>query len=220
MAVICAGLYFLIAPKVAEHQAEQVKKDLLDQLEQNPDGVVQVKVDRDLGAFAGETPEIGFEFEEPDPATLPDEVTLQYVGRLVIPKISLITPVANDVSYQSLRFGVGIHPQSAPLTDVGKTSIFGHRYISKGRDFNRANELEVGDKFYIDYNVDGKRHFYEVFQVDYIQAKEIEARFLEPFQENVIMFVTCHPATYGDFSQRLLIYSKPTHSEPIPPKTS
>lgn len=223
VAVLAAAAYFFIKPIYVQNQVEKIKADINQQLKDNPHQVVQMNIPKDFGAVFGEriedAPE-GLTFIDND-ADKPDQdtVTLTYVGRMVIPKIGVNVPVSEDSGLMpSIRFGVGINTDFANLLEPGLTNIFGHRYLKKGRDFNLLNEIVPGDVFYIDYNVDGMRHNYKVFKVDIIDDDDIYSRVYEHFDEKTLMLITCHPPTYGDSSQRLLVYAHPEPEKdgPIP----
>ena len=214
IAVICLVAVFLyLWPIYQEQLAVNFKNKLLKNLEENPKQIVQFEVPKNYGAIVGEAhetvPGVNFIDNEEDDTEGDSVVQVTYVGRLVYPKLGMNAPLSKDISLVSLRFGVGIFPESADLLEDGMTSIWGHRFLTRGRDFNRLGEAEVGDKFYIDYNVDGMRHNYEVYQIDIIPEGEIYARAYEKFEENIVMLVTCHPLNFDAQNERLLVYAKP-----------
>lgn len=225
VAIVGVALYFLIKPMWDERQAVALSDKILAGLQKGQ--AQEVKIDKDFGKVNGER------FEElPEGVQFVDngadnsnqqEVALNYSGILVIPRIGQSIPLSDAVgSGESLRFGVAIHESFAGLLDPGLTSIFGHRFLTRGRDFNRLGEMEVGDQFYIDYLKDHQRHHYEVFKIDIIKEAEIYNRVYEEVSEKTVMLVTCHPITFGESSERLLIYAHPIEdkTEPIPAAAS
>lgn len=217
VAVLGAAVFFLLKPIIMERQVERYKANTLERLQRNPNETIIEKVDKNFGKVFGESAEPlppGVEFVDND-ADLPDSetITVNFVGRLVIPRIGCNTPLSLDYGVMpSIRFSAGIHGSFANLLDPGLTNIFGHRYLTKGRDFNRLNEMEPGDQFYIDYNVDGLRHFYKVTEVKIIPREEIQERVYDQFEQKTLCLITCHPPNYSDDSERLLVYAVPDDS--------
>lgn len=136
------------------------KQEILEEFQKNKQ-VVQVNVPKkDFGKVTGEPD--GLQFVDNTKDTESGEVSLTYVGRLVIPKIQVVTPLAADVECVSLRFGAGISPDFSGINEPGLTAVFGHRFLTSGKDFNRLDEIVDGDQFYIDYAPTGKRYYYDV----------------------------------------------------------
>lgn len=218
--IIGLAIYFLVKPKIDEKNALDLQNTLRDKLRKERQ-VVNIEVPKGFGAVAGEDYENinGVRYVDNDQDNVGDTVSLTYVGLLTIPRIGVSIPVSNVADNNSLRFGVAIHQDFAGINDPGLTSIFGHRFLTKGRDFNRLDEVGVGDQFYLDYNEDGKRHTYEVDQRDIIPQAEIlqrveDASFLE--KDKHVMLITCHPLQYGNSTERILVYGKEIKTEPIP----
>lgn len=222
VAVIAVAAYLLIMPMLNERRAKQIQESINAQLKANPNQAVEVEVGKNVGALPNEEyekiPGLDFVPNENDLSADEAVVKLTYVGRLVYPRLMIDSPLANDSSNYSLRFGVGIHEDFAGLTEPGLTNIFGHRFLTKGRDFNRLGEAEVGDQFYIDYNVDGMRHYYKISNILIIGMEEIYPKVYEEFPEKTVLLITCHPAIYGNQNERLLVYANPQEelTEPIP----
>lgn len=217
--IIGYALYLFIKPMMDQKNAEGLKQQLLDEFEKNKQ-VITVNIDRNFGAVTGERYEdFGLDFmDNTADHDESDQVSLTYVGRLSIPKIKVITPLAADVELPSLRFGSGIHPEFAPINSPGLTTIFGHRFLTDGKDFNRLEEIVPGDQFYIDYAPTGKRYYYDVFEQVIIPQAELLSRVYETFDEDVVVLITCHPPIYGESRERLLVYARldPNQTTDIP----
>lgn len=220
VACIAIAAYLLIWPMINERKAREINESIAAQLKAHPDQTFETVIGKNVGALPQEEYEKipGFVPNERDNESDEAVVKLTYVGRLVYPKLAIDSPLANDAENYSLRFGVGIHQDFAGLLEPGLTNIFGHRFLTKGRDFNRLGEAAVGDQFYIDYNVDAMRHYYRVSDVVIIGMDDIYPKVYEEFEEKTVLLITCHPAVYGNQNERLLVYANPIEdlTEPIP----
>ncbi|MDO5015680.1 MAG: sortase [Eubacteriales bacterium] len=209
--IICFALYFIIKPKIEEKNRDNFKQELLDEFEKKKQ-VIKVNVPKDFGKVTGEPDEVfGLDFVDNTMDNTSDEVSLTYVGRLSVPKIQVVTPLAamsNGVDYVSLRFGAGLHPDFAGIGEPGLSCVFGHRFLTSGKDFNRLDEVVAGDQFYIDYAPTGKRYFYSVYDQVIIDQDELPARVYEHFDDDRMVLITCHPPVYDVSTERLLVYAK------------
>lgn len=213
VAIIAVALYFFLKPKLDEKNADQLQQEILKEMNDKHQAV-QVEVDKEFGKVQGERMENfgGVDFVDNDQDYDDNaKVSLTYVGRLVIPKINVVTPLSEDTTaaalLPALRFGVGM--LHAPLTEPGLTTIWGHRFLTKGRDFNRLDEVQVGDQFYIDYMPTGERYYYTVYQTDIIPWQDLEGRVSEYFEDNRVVLITCHPPVYNEQNERIMVYAKP-----------
>ena len=209
--IICFALYFIIKPKIEEKNRDDFKQELLEEFEKKKQ-VIKVNVPKDFGKVTGEPDgAFGLEFVDNTMDNSSDEVSLTYVGRLSLPKIQVVTPLAamsNGVDYVSLRFGAGIHPDFAGIGEPGLSCVFGHRFLTSGKDFNRLDEVVAGDQFYIDYAPTGKRYFYTVYDQLIIDQDELPSRVYEHFDDDRMVLITCHPPVYEVSTERLLVYAK------------
>ncbi len=208
VAIVALALYFILKPIIDERNAEDLKQKILKQMDEEKKPVT-FEISKDFGEVQGERYEdFGVSFVEPEDDGS-KQVSLTYSGTLVIPKIGVKTPVADDVEKYSLRFGVGILPQLSALDQDGLTAIFGHRFLTSGRDFNRLDEILPGDQFYIDYLPHGKRYYYNVEDQVIINEKELRNYIFDYYEDNLVVLVTCHPAVYNEQNERLLIFARP-----------
>lgn len=210
IAILILAGWFYIKPQLDRKDGLDFEDQLRESLRQNKNQVVDVEIDPNFGRVVGgevvEDASGGFVDMNAD-RPKDQKVHLSFVGRLIIPRIGVDIPTANSV-LEALRFGVGIHPDYPGINDPGTTLIFGHRFLTKGRDFNQLDKMQVGDEFYLDYNVDGKRHVYRVFDVKYIQLPELYERVNDTFEQKTVMLITCHPPVYGASNERILVYAE------------
>ncbi|MDO5033442.1 MAG: sortase [Eubacteriales bacterium] len=224
VALVAVGLFFFLKPKFDEKNAEKLSKEIISNLDAQK-APIEVEVARNFAPVQGERNEdsVGVDFVDNSlDETGADVVSLTYIGKLVIPKIQVITPLSEEQGNDllvSLRFGSGIHSGvGTPLGQPGLTTIWGHRFLTTGRDFNRLNEIVPGDMFYIDYLPTNTRYYYNVYAQDIIPQIELTDRVYEPFEDDTVVLITCHPLVYNEQTERLLVYAKPDPDKtgPIP----
>ncbi len=224
VALVAVGLFFFLKPKFDEKNAEKLSEEILNNMEAQKTPI-EVEVAKNFAPVQGERNEdsVGVDFVDNSlDNTSSDTVSLTYVGKLVIPKIQVTTPLSEEQGNDllvSLRFGSGIHSGvGTPLGQPGLTTIWGHRFLTSGRDFNRLNEIVPGDQFYIDYLPTNTRYHYNVYKQDIIPHTELTERVYEHFDEDTVLLITCHPLIYNEQTERLLVYAKPDpeRTGPIP----
>lgn len=223
VALVAVGLFFFLKPKFDERNAEKLSKEILDNMEAQ-NSPIEVEVAKNFAPVQGERNEgMGVDFIDNSlDNTSSDVVSLTYVGKLVIPKIQVTTPLSEEQGNDllvSLRFGSGIHSGvGTPLGQPGLTTIWGHRFLTSGRDFNRLDEIVPGDQFYIDYLPTNTRYYYNVYKQDIIPHTELTERVYEHFDDDTVVLITCHPLIYNEQTERLLVYAKPDpdRTGPIP----
>lgn len=121
---------------------------------------------------------------------------------LEIPKIKVKLAVYHGVDEAILQVAAGhIEGSSLPVGGVGThIAISGHRGLTSASLFTHLDELEPGDKFYI--QVLGQTMAYEIDQVDVVLPDDFEPLRIEK-SEDYCTLITCTP--YGVNSHRLLV---------------
>jgi sortase A len=153
--------------------------------------------------IAAETPAAGEgeeeeaeEAEEDNPAW----EDLPLLGVLTIEKIDARLPILPDVKEKYLRVGVGHLPETALPGEPGNCVLTGHRSYTRGRIFNRLDEVEIGDDLVIETR-EGK-YTYRVTDVFIVDPGDPAILEFEEGEE-VITLVTCHPIYVA--SHRLIV---------------
>ena len=270
LVLIAAGLYMLFLPRYVRHKQDQIKQQLLDQLD-NTEGVAgdddYIWVDPNANILADE--EVDYFIPDPDdplkyiqvtptPATSsstnnsstntdtsepagtstenlpsntdgsggsnssggeaggsstwPVEITndqgqvgLQSMGRLVIDKIAVNSPMVTGLTRVHLRYAVA-HYEITPLPgETGMSAIFAHRSPDHGRDLNRLNEVLPGDSFQIVR--DNKTYHYLVEENIVVEPAEVlEYVFGSYNDDSYVMLVTCHPIP--TWKQRMIVIAR------------
>lgn len=198
---IIAGLILLFYPKLTEmvQQAEQEKlaREWQDSLQQ-----ISVVDDRE----ASENQE-SIEVEAAGGAGTPERPPTKSEGELevmlAIPKIDLKLPVLHGATKENLRTTLASIEHTGRPGEIGNFAVAGHRNRTYGRNFNRLDELAVGDAIEVDA---GTRVFkYEVTEKLIVKPEEVWV--LESDGKNKeITLVTCHPMVNP--THRLIIKGK------------
>lgn len=227
VALIIAGLFFYLYPKWINQRQVDMRDKILASMKEDPGKNVSFEIGADQYKVPGERLEDwstdgGEDFVNQIELN-GGKVTVTYIGRLVIAKINCDIPLSPVADAYHLRFGAGILSDSAPLASPGQTAIFGHRFSTKGRDFNRLDEIDTGDNFFIDIAEANTRYHYRVDKQLIIPAADLPsyvwiANNVAPGyspDDNTVLLVTCHPLIYGARDERLLIYAHLESTEPI-----
>lgn len=152
--------------------------------------------------------------------------TSQHRSTLVIPKISVETPIAfaKDEStkaiLKSLEEGVGMYPGSDMPGEPGRAVLLGHSSRASWYNgeyayiFSLLAKLDVLDEFYvIEKAEDGttQKYTYTVFAKQFLSPDETNAVLAGPSAPTEMDLITCWPI--GSASQRTLIRGSLTKTE-------
>lgn len=148
-----------------------------------------------MAAWEESQPETGTDYgeevvEEPAEELLKPRVSSP-LGMLSIDKISLEMPVLRGATETNLRLGVGLLEAGAEIGARGTVVLTAHRSHTRGRQFNRLDELDQGDEIIITTR-SGMVYKYEVFQKEIVSPDQITVQRGEG-SETTLALVTCHP---------------------------
>lgn len=124
------------------------------------------------------------------------------MAALSIPKIKSQLPVYHGTDAETLHHGVGhLYGSALPVGGEGNHSVLtGHTGLTTATLFDRLDEVEVGDAFYLDVLGEGLK--YEVDQVKVVLPEEVSD--IQPVAgQDLVTLITCTP--YGINSHRLLV---------------
>lgn len=124
-------------------------------------------------------------------------------GVLIIDKIDLLLPILQGATNENMRTTVASIVNTGKAGEVGNYAIAGHRNRTFGRNFNRLDELEIGDTMEVD---NGDTQF--VYMVtEKLRVKPEEVWVLEGNNKDTeITLVTCDPMVNP--THRLIIKGK------------
>ena len=147
-----------------------------------------------------ETEESSSENTEDDLAEQRMEDSNQVEGIIQIDKIDLELPILTGATAESMNISVTSIDNTGEAGEYGNYCIAGHRSRTYGRNFNRLDEVNVGDQLVI--KTGANRYQYTVTEKLYVKPDDVWV--LESNQQlKEITLVTCHP--FGKSTQRLII---------------
>ncbi len=128
------------------------------------------------------------------------EIQKRMIGVLYIDKIKVRIPVMDGVDVETLRVAAGRMPESGKLDKIGNAVLAGHRSYTFGKYFNRLDELEVGDTFYIKT---GKKTLeYKIFKKIIVEPDDFSIMNYNKTDKICTLF-TCHPVIIAN--KRLVV---------------
>lgn len=135
------------------------------------------------------------------------QIGLQAIGKLVIDKINVNSPIVTGLSRPTLRYAAAHYEITPMIGDRGITAIFAHRHPDHGRDLNRLNEVQAGDQFKIVRN--GQDYNYQVIENIVVSPAEVFDYIFGDYNDgHYVMLVTCHPIP--TWESRMIVIAKLT----------
>lgn len=124
-------------------------------------------------------------------------------GLLKIEKIDLKLPVLTGATDENLLTSLASIKNTGSPGKVGNYGIAGHRSKTYGRNFNRLEEVEIGDT--IEFSDTNNNYEYIVSEKLYVTPEEIEV-LKGNNKDKEITLVTCHPM--NNPTHRLIVKGK------------
>ncbi|WP_080832844.1 class D sortase [Cohnella massiliensis] len=126
---------------------------------------------------------------------------------LTIDKIDVKLPVLEGATKQNMKHAAAHMTETAALGEVGNAAVAAHRARTKGRLFNRLDEVEIGDK--IDVKTSEGSYSYTVYEIKIVEPTELSV--LEPNgTDRILTLITCDPLVNP--THRLIVHAKITDS--------
>lgn len=111
-------------------------------------------------------------------------------GIIEIDKIDLRLPIVEGASMANLKTAAGHITGTPSLGSKGNTAIAAHRSYTYGRQFNRLDEMQVGDRIMIETHHD--QYQYTIKQKRLVAPTDMSV--LEKEGDHpMLTLVTCHP---------------------------
>ncbi|NGM85541.1 class D sortase [Paenibacillus sp. 7124] len=210
--IIIAGVLLLLYPKASEWFEDWQQQKLLEEAERNFEqgtNTAQTSVDPDLRLkYAKVTQLLADESalgEESEPADNngASDAGEQAIGLIEIDTIDVKLPVLEGATKANMRHSAVHLTETAPLGEVGNAAIAAHRAHTKGRLFNRLNEVKNGDT--ITVKTRGKVYNYIVYDIQIVDPTDISV--LEGNKKDrILTLITCDPLTNP--THRLIVHAK------------
>lgn len=212
------GFYFLLKPYYIKWQRSRLTHAILDQLDR---GETKQTIPFDPKAYRLQRPEYDF-YEVLDNGevrhsrgTREPSAELSYLtplGRLMIPRFDLNTPLLKEFDWDAMFYGACLWPDGAEPGAEGNAVLFLHRSENTDYDFMDADQMETGDAFSVEY--DGQRLNFVVEEVSVIEPEQLLSELMDKHQDGVhVTLVTCTPPHV--FSHRILITGSLRSSAPL-----
>lgn len=141
----------------------------------------------------------------PEPAPVPVDES-KPVGEILIPKIKVKLPVMYGATQANMKVGAGWMKETTPIGQGGNTAIAAHRSYTRGRFFNRLNEVALGDEITI--IADGKEYKYSVYNIVVVEPTDVSV-LRGKRSEQVITLITCTPIRVA--THRLIVQARRTN---------
>jgi sortase A len=109
---------------------------------------------------------------------------------LEINKINLKLPVLEGVTEDNLKISVSKYIGTAQPGNIGNFAIAGHRSYTYGKQFNRLNEIEIGDKLKV---ITPKDTYTYKVNKKFIVSPENVWVLDNIHDKRMITLTTCHP---------------------------
>ncbi|XID94198.1 class D sortase [Paenibacillaceae bacterium WGS1546] len=198
--LIIAGLALLVFPIAREALYDHEQRKLLKELESSA-----FETDGQAARVRSEYERLAVVFDE-DPfgearavrkatALQAEEEDFRDAGDrtiaiIEIGKIDLKLPVLEGATAQNLKVGAGHMKETAALGEPGNAAIAAHRARTKGRMFNRLDEVEVGDR--IDILTRDKALAYRVTRIKVVEPTDLSVLEAEG-DASMLTLITCDP---------------------------
>lgn len=152
---------------------------------------------------AAAAPEAAPAAEAQPQAEAPAKPVPKPIAILRIPKINLKLPVMAGASQVNLKIGAGWMKETTAIGEKGNTAIAAHRSYTRGRFFNRLDEVAVGDEIVI--VKDGQELKYSVFNVVVVEPTDVSV-LRGKKSEEIVTLITCTPIKVA--THRLIVQAK------------
>lgn len=123
-----------------------------------------------------------------------------YKSVLEIPQYDILAHIYDDVSRDSLNYGVGHYPQTVGLGEKGNCAIAGHSSLIYDCILNEVKNMKIMDSFNI-YDKQGKKHIYYVQTMFVVEPESMYVLDTTDASKSEVTIITC---TNGG-KQRLII---------------
>ncbi|MNJ47022.1 Sortase family protein [compost metagenome] len=126
------------------------------------------------------------------------------IAVIKIAKIKLNLPVLEGATKTNMKYAAAHLKETDPLGVQGNAAIAAHRAKTKGRLFNRLNEVEIGDEIVVEV---GKQiYVYETDKVSIVKPTDVSVLKRGANDEAVLTLITCEPLVNP--THRLIVRAK------------
>lgn len=212
--LIIIGALVMLYPKASEWiedwKQEKLLNEAVQSFEQSPDtNAPQTADDPDLRLKYAKVTELladesaldeQEQLAEAEQSPAEDD---KAIALIQIPSINVKLPVLEGATKANMRHAAVHMTETAPLGEIGNAAIAAHRAHTKGRLFNRLNEVEIGDTV----TVQTKDHSYnyKVYEILVVEPTDISV-LKGNGKDRMLTLITCDPLINP--THRLIIHAK------------
>lgn len=219
--LIVLGLLIMLYPKANEYYENVQTEELLQAIENNVDfEVSNAAIDQNLlleYQIASQVLEEPITEIEANNDLSNEEVPQQKKASLVteakhskaiavikIAKIKLNLPVLDGATKANMKYAAAHLKETDALGEQGNAAIAAHRAKTKGRLFNRLNEIEVGDEIVVE--VGNQTYVYETDKISIVKPTDVSVLKRGAGDEAMLTLITCEPIVNP--THRLIVRAK------------
>lgn len=126
------------------------------------------------------------------------------VAVIKIAKIKLNLPVLEGATNSNMKYAAAHLKETDSLGGQGNAAIAAHRAKTKGRLFNRLNEIEAGDEIVVE--VGNRIYVYETDKVSIVKPTDVSVLKRGADDEAILTLITCEPMVNP--THRLIVRAK------------
>jgi sortase A len=130
-------------------------------------------------------------------------INIHMEGKLIINKINLSLPILKNTTKSNLNLSVASIKGTGKPWLKGNYGIAGHRNHTFGRNFNRLDELVIGDIIKV-IDLKHNEYIYKISQKLIVNESDIWVLKDTPYKKEITL-VTCHPIHKKHPKTRLVI---------------
>ncbi|MFP4978092.1 class D sortase [Paenibacillus sp. CN-4] len=207
--IILAGILIMLYPQASEWYNDRQEAQLLNELEQNFQNTATIEADTNTKNTYAQVNQLLAE-EPNDPAVTAEPVVAEQkeqepeaIALIQIDKIDLKLPVLEGATKANMKHAAAHITETSPIGEVGNAAIAAHRARTKGRLFNRLNEMENGDIIKVTTN--GQTYEYKVFDTLVVEPTDVSVLNRND-KDKILTLITCDPLVNP--THRLIIHAK------------
>lgn len=207
--IILAGILIMLYPQASEWYNDRQEAQLLNELEQNFQNTATIEADTNTKNTYAQVNQLLTE-EPADPAVTAEPVVAEQkeqepeaIALIQIDKIDLKLPVLEGATKANMKHAAAHITETSPIGEVGNAAIAAHRARTKGRLFNRLNEMENGDIIKVTTN--GQTYEYKVFDTLVVEPTDVSVLNRND-KDKILTLITCDPLVNP--THRLIIHAK------------
>jgi len=125
------------------------------------------------------------------------------IATIEIPAIGVKLPVLEGATLENMKSAAAHMTETAPLGQIGNAAIAAHRARTKGRLFNRLDEVKVGDEIVI--RTAGDRYVYNVYRVVIVEPTDVSV-LNKNGDDRILTLISCDPVVNA--THRLIVQAK------------